>query len=64
MVGQELWPYIFHILLTAVETNYMQNDRAELSFLKIYIFPGNLLEWVKCVKLFLSNFFWKRPVYY
>ena len=27
MVGYELWPYITHIILKAVETNYMQNDR-------------------------------------
>ena len=32
MVGQELWQYISHIILRAVETNYMQNNRADLNF--------------------------------
>jgi len=32
MVGQELWPYISPVILGAVEANYMQNDRADLSF--------------------------------
>ena len=32
MVGHKLWPYISHIILRAVETNYMQNDRADFNF--------------------------------
>ena len=32
MVGYELWPYISNIILRAVETNYMQNNRADLNF--------------------------------
>ena len=32
MVGYERWPYISHIILRAVETSYMQNDRADVNF--------------------------------
>ena len=32
MVSHELWPCISHIILRAVDTNHMQNDRAYLNF--------------------------------
>ena len=32
MVRHELWPYISYIILRAVETYYMQNDRADPNF--------------------------------
>ena len=38
MVGYELWPYISHIILRAVETNHMQNNWPDLNFQGGYIF--------------------------